>query len=75
MKNITFLVALANQLDQEGKFEQADLIDENFEEFLKFLGEGKIKFDFTFSGGVRDPRGPYNNVGVEVPIFGIPGPQ
>ena len=71
MKNIKFLIALANQLDQEGHFEKADLIDENFEEFLKLLGDGKIKFDFTFSGGQRDPNGPYNNFGTEVPIFGI----
>ena len=71
MKNIKFLIALANQLDLEGHFEKADLIDENFEEFLKLLGEGKIDFNFTFLGGPRDPRGPYGNFGIEVPIFGV----
>jgi hypothetical protein len=71
MKNIKFLIALANQLDLEGQFEKADLIDENFEEFLKLLGEGKIQFDFTFSGSPRDPRGPYGNFGTEVSIFEI----
>jgi hypothetical protein len=34
------LISLADQLDREGKFEQADQVDENFEEFLKLLEEG-----------------------------------
>ena len=74
-KHAEFLVSLANQLDQEGKYDLADQIDENFEEFLKLLENGKLVFDYEFSGGARDPRGPYNNRGRELPIYGIPGPQ
>lgn len=71
----TLLIVLADQLDLEGKFEEADVIDENFEEFLKLLEEGELDFDFTFSGGQRDPRGPYSNRGRELPAYGVPGPQ
>ncbi|MHA2218922.1 MAG: hypothetical protein ACXACY_23620 [Candidatus Hodarchaeales archaeon] len=70
-----FLVSLADQLDREGKYRFADIIDEDFEEFLRLLEEGKLDFDFEFSGGSRDPRGPYSNRGRELPLFGVPGPQ
>ena len=71
-----FLVALADQLDQEGMFEDADLIDENFQEFLDFLESGEFTFDPQFSGGARDPRQPYSNKGSgPIPAFGVPGPQ
>lgn len=67
-----FLVALANKLDQEGKFEDADLIDENFQEFLDFLESGAFTFDPQFSGGARDPRYPYSNKGIgPIPAFGV----
>ena len=75
MNNRKFLIALADQLDEEGRFEEADIIDENFQEWLRLLEEGELDFDFTYSGGSRDPRGPYSNRGRELPIFGIPGPQ
>ena len=75
MNYAQILIALADQLDKEGKFEEADIIDEDFETFLKLLEEGKLDFDFTYSGGQRDPRGPYSNRGREMPAFGVPGPQ
>jgi len=75
MNKKEFLVCLANTLDEEGKFLDADIIDENFEDFLDLLEDGDLDFDFTYSGGSRDPRGPYSNRGYEVPIYGIPGPQ
>jgi hypothetical protein len=74
-KYAKFLISLADELDLEGKFEEADIIDENFEEFIKLLEEGELNFDFTYSGGQRDPRGPYSNRGRELPAFGVPGPQ
>jgi hypothetical protein len=65
------LISLANQLDLEGKFSQADEIDENFEEFLKLLEDGKLEFDFTFSSS---PRGMYlPNRGFEQTLSGITG--
>jgi len=71
-----FLIALADQLDREGKFEDADLIDEKFQEFLKLLESGELDFDPRFSGGARDPRQPYSNKGSgPIPAFGVPGPQ
>ena len=72
----SFLVKLADQLDQEGKSGQADAIDEDFEEFLKLLEDGKLLFHETHSMGPRDPRGPYGNLGRgPLPAVGIPGPQ
>jgi hypothetical protein len=70
-----FLIALADQLDQEGKSELADIVDKDFEEFLELLESGEFVFDPTLSGGQRDPRLPYNGRGTEVFTFGIPGPQ
>jgi len=75
MDNRDKLIALANQLDAEGKTEEADEIDKNFEEFLELLESGELDFDFTFSANSRDPRGPYSNEGREVQISGIDGPQ
>ena len=69
------LIALADQLDLEGKFDQADKIDKEFEKFLELLEKGELNFDFTFSGGQRDPRGPYSNRGGELPAYAVPGPQ
>jgi hypothetical protein len=69
------LVALANQLDAEGKYELADIIDEEWDVFLKLLEEGELEFDFTYSGGSRDPRNPYSHRGRELPAVGVPGPQ
>jgi hypothetical protein len=74
-KYAKLLISLADELDLEGKFKEADIIDENFEEFIKLLEEGELNFDFTYSGGQRDPRGPYSNRGRELPAFGVPGPQ
>jgi len=70
-----FLLKLADQLDEEGKFQKADIVDKDFEEFLRLLEEGKLDFDFTYSGGSRDPRGPYSSRGRELPAVGVPGPQ
>lgn len=75
MNNVEFLIALANQLDEEGKYELADEVDENFQEFLQLLEEGKMDFDFTYNGGVRDPRGPYSNRGRQVCVWDVDGPQ
>ena len=76
---IKYLISLANKadkLDQEGKFEEADKTDEEFEKFLKLLEEGKLTFDYTYSGGMRDPRTPYSNPGSPaMPACGVPGPQ
>lgn len=69
-----FLIKLADELDEEGKHQLADIIDENFEEFLKLLEEGKLDFSFLFHG-TRDPRNPYSNRGRELPACGVPGPQ
>lgn len=69
------LLKLADQLDEEGKFQEADIIDKDFEEFLRLLEDGQLDFDFTYSGGSRDPRGPYNSRGHELPCVGVPGPQ
>jgi len=71
MKNRHLLVAFADRLDEEGNHEAADVIDENWEKFLRLLEEGKLEFDFTFSGGSRDPRGPYDNRGRETPACGV----
>jgi hypothetical protein len=69
-----FLVRLADTLDSEGRSDLANKIDEDFEEFVKLLEEGKLDFDFTFFGK-RDPRLPYSNRGRELPLHGVPGPQ
>lgn len=68
------LIRLADQLDSEGKHQLADVVDKDFEEFLKLLEEGKLDFSFLFHG-TRDPNGPYSNRGRELPIYGVPGPQ
>lgn len=70
-----FLVALADQLDREGKCGLADVVDRDFEEFLELLESGELDFDPLLSGGQRDPRLPYNGRGTEVFTFGVPGPQ
>jgi len=76
MNNALFLIALADQLDIEGKIDEADAIDESFEEFLKLLEEGELIFNYDYSGGARDPRSPYSNPGRgPLPAYGIPGPQ
>ena len=75
MNNREKLIALANQLDQEGKPELADEIDNDFQTFLQLLEEGKLDFDFTYEGGQRPTRSPYSNRGKEVPLCGIDGPQ
>ena len=73
---IKFLVSLATKLDLEGKFKEADKIDEEFAEFLKKLENGELEFNNTYSGGVRDPRLPYSQFGRgTLPIYAIPGPQ
>lgn len=59
-----FLISLANQLDIEGKFDKADLIDEDFETFLELLEEGKLNFENLYSWSPRDPRSPYCNPGI-----------
>jgi hypothetical protein len=69
-KYAQFLVSLANQLDAEGKTEQADIIDSDFEEFLKLLENGDLEFYEVFSGGARDVRGPYSNLGSGLPLCG-----
>lgn len=69
-----FLVKLADELDEEGDVQLADIIDENFDKFVKLLEEGKLDFSFLFSG-TRDPRDPYSNRGRELPAYAIPGPQ
>lgn len=75
MNNAEFLVALADQLDREGKESLADEVDNGFDEFLELLENGELTFDDLFSGGQRDPRQPYNGRGTEVFTFGVPGPQ
>lgn len=76
LKYIKSFESLANKLDREGKFEEADLLDEEFERFLKLLEEGELTFDYTYSGGARDPRLPYSNPGRgPMPACGVPGPQ
>jgi hypothetical protein len=65
-----FLIALANKLDEEGKYELADNIDKDFEEFLKLLEEGKLNFDFEFFG-IRNPNKPYSNRGFEQSTYSI----
>jgi len=73
---VQFLLDLADQLDEEGKFDQANMVADSFEEFLELLGAGKLTFNNQFSGGARDPRGPYGNPGRgPMPAFGVPGPQ
>lgn len=66
-----FLVALADELDQEGKPQLADEVDRDFEEFLKLLEEGKLDMFQQYSGEPRDPRGPYSNLGRETTIHGV----
>ncbi|MFA5048410.1 MAG: hypothetical protein WC516_05315 [Patescibacteria group bacterium] len=75
MKNAEKLIALADQLDREGKPMLADIVDQDFQEFLELLGDGKLDFDFLQAGGPRDPRGPYSNRGLEVNLSGIEGIQ
>lgn len=72
-----FLVSLADDLDQQGEFTKADLIDENFEEFLKLLEEGKLEFNNTFFTGPvnRDPRLPRGNLGRETSLSAISDSQ
>ena len=75
MNSREFLIALASKLDEEGNIEKADLIDENFEEFLKLLEDGKLVFDFTHYMGWRDPRKPYSSPGgIQMTLSDIPGP-
>lgn len=70
--HVQFLLDLADRLDEEGKFEQASMVDDSFEEFLELLENGKLTFNNQFSGGARDPRGPYGNAGRgPVPAFGV----
>ena len=72
-KNEVLLISLADALDSEGKFDMADEIDVDFEEFIKLLEDGKLEFDFTFSSS---PRGDYtSNRGREMNTYSIPGPQ
>lgn len=70
-----FLICLADQFDQDGEFEKADQIDENFDEFLKLLEEGKLQFDNTFFIGDRDPRLQRGNLGRETTLSGISDSQ
>lgn len=70
-----FLISLANQLDQEGKPELADILDKEFEEFLQLLEEGKLNFDFTYEGGAHPTGTPTSNRGRETPLCGLDGPQ
>lgn len=70
-----FLIALANDLDDEGKFDLADKVDNDFEEFLKLLEDGELDFNYTFPSGSRDPLLPRSNFGGELTLSGIPGPQ
>ena len=58
-----FLISLADQLDREGELNKADIIDKDFEEFVKLLENGELDFDFSAYQGYRDPRGPYSNQG------------
>lgn len=75
MKNAEKLIALADQLDREGKPMLADIVDQDFQEFLELLEDGKLDFDFLQAGGPRDPRDAYSNRGSETPLCGIDGPQ
>ena len=76
MNNAEKLIALANQLDAEGKPLLADILDKDFQEFLDLLESGELDFDFTFSSGARDPRGPYSNRGCHTKsLCDIDGPQ
>lgn len=72
---IKTLISLADQLDREGKFDKADQIDENFEEFLALLESGEFEFDNIFVNGPRDPRLQRGNLGPELTLSGMPGPQ
>ena len=56
MNNHEYLISIADILDQQGDLESADVIDNNWKEFLELLEQGKLDFDFLFSGGVRDVR-------------------
>lgn len=75
MNNAQKLIALADQLDREGKPMLADIVDQDFEEFLELLEEGKLNFDFLQYSGNRDPRGAYSNRGRETTLCEIDGPQ
>jgi len=66
-----YLILLADQLDMEGKFSQADVIDEDFEEFLQLLEKGELDFDFTMSSSLRERYMP--NRGFEQTLEGITG--
>jgi hypothetical protein len=68
-ENEMFLIKLADELDQEGNISGADIIDQDFESFLKLLEDGKLDFDFTFSGS-REP-GPYSSRGRETHLCGV----
>jgi hypothetical protein len=72
-----FLISLADDLDKQGKFDQADQVDQNFEEFLKLLEEGKLEFNNTyFTGpGDRDPRLQRGNLGKETSLSAISDSQ
>jgi hypothetical protein len=69
-----FLNSVSVQLIKEGKWDLAEEVNENWDEFLELLEQGKLDFDFLFSGS---PRGKDNvpNRGRETPAFGVPGPQ
>lgn len=66
-----FLISLADEFDRDGEFNKADQVDENFDEFLKLLEEGKLQFDNTFFIGCRDPRLQRGNLGRETTVSGI----
>lgn len=72
-KYAKFLVALANQLKREGKDELADIVEEDWDEFIEMLESGQLNFDFTQSSSPRGTNTP--NRGRETPAYGIPGPQ
>jgi len=59
-KLITLLLKFADYLDQEGKFSDANIIDENFEEFIEMLENRELDLNEMFFSGQRDPRGPYS---------------
>lgn len=69
-----FLNDVVAQLRKEGKWDLAETIDEDWDEFLELLEQEKLNFDFTES---TSPRGKDNmvNKGRETPAYGMPGPQ
>lgn len=68
-----FLNSVSIQLIKEGKFDLANEVDENWDEFLELLEQGKLNFDFLFSSSPRGTNTP--NRGRETPAYGVPGPQ